>query len=181
MADIWTDYYLQSFNIPKAKLEPLAAELSLMFDYKRKRVVPRVGLKEMITELDALGIRLGVISNMISVDFIPYVLNKYGIADYMETVIMSSECGIRKPAREIFDIALKEMNLTKDEVCYLGDTLSRDVLGVRNADWRYVIQIDYPLSYHRDSAPEFQTLKPDFFVHSLAEVVPLIKQMNGLI
>ena len=57
---------------------------------------------------------------------------------------MSSETGIRKPDPRIFAIALERMGVTAAETGYVGDTISRDVLGARNAHLGLVVRLNNP-------------------------------------
>lgn len=50
-----------------------------------------------------------------STTFVPRILAEHGVEQYFETLTMSSVCGIRKPRADIFDIALKEMGIPKEE------------------------------------------------------------------
>ena len=65
---------------------------------------------------------------------------------------MSSSTGIRKPDPRIFEIALKEMGVSAAETGYVGDTISRDVLGARNAHLGLAVRINNPSIAHRDAA-----------------------------
>ena len=132
-AQIWNEYYLQEFRIGEERLAPIAEELSFLYDYDRLTLMRKPRLKETIEALHEAGLRMGIISNIISTSLVPHLLNEYGIAQYMECIVMSSEVGIRKPDPRIFEIALKQMGVTPEETCYVGDTISRDVLGARNA------------------------------------------------
>ena len=145
---IWQKFFLKDFDIPAEKLAGLGEELCYMFDRYRKHIVKREGLKETLEALRQRGYRLGVISNLMSTTFVPRILEEHGIAQYFETITMSSVCGIRKPRPEIFEIALNEMRIGKEQAAYVGDTISRDVRGVRNAGWPLMIQtylIVFPL------------------------------------
>ena len=62
------------------------------------------------------------------------------------------------------------MGLKPSELAYVGDTISRDVRGVRNAGWRMMIQIENPLIAHRDAGLENAGYKPDYLIRDLAEV-----------
>ena len=90
---IWSQYYLKELHIAPERLAPFAEELSFYYDEERMINVPRPGLKETIEGLHAMGVRMGVISNIISTTLVPYCLERYGIADYMECVVMSSAVG----------------------------------------------------------------------------------------
>lgn len=176
---IWCDFFLKPFHLPADRLAPIAEPLSLMFDAHRKTVVPRDGLQDMLAALKRRSIRMGVISNMISTGFVPQALAAYGIASYFETVVLSCVCGIRKPDPAIFDLALSHMNLPAAAACYVGDTLSRDVLGARRAGWGWVIQIDNPLAYHRDQNLRDGDIRPDFSIQTLAEIIPIVDRINA--
>ena len=89
-----------------------------------------------------------------------------------------SAAGIRKPSAEIFRIAERELGLGPEELAYVGDTLSRDVKGVRNAGWRLMIQIKNPGAAHRDKGLEHSGLKPDYLVEGLEEIPEIIRKVN---
>ncbi len=143
---IWQEFFLADFHIPAEKLAGLGEDLCYMFDRWRKHIVKREGLEETLKGLKDAGYRLGVISNIMSTTFVPRILEEHGVRQYFETLTMSSVCGIRKPRADIFDIALKEMGIPKEEAAYVGDTISRDVRGISNAGWPLMIQIDNPAS-----------------------------------
>lgn len=136
---IWKEYMLRDFPIPSGQLAGLGEDLSYMFDRHKKKITAREGLRETLEALKARGYRLGVISNIMSKTFVPRILREHGVEQYFEYLLMSSHCGVRKPDKAIFDIALRDMGLDKREACYVGDTLSRDVRGVRNAGWELMV------------------------------------------
>ncbi len=179
--EIWSRWYLREFDVPEEQLAPFAEEMSFYYDRERLINTPRPRLKETMEELHAMGIRLGVISNIISTTLVPFVLKEYGIDGLMECTVMSSSTGIRKPDPRIFDIAMAEMGLTAAETGYVGDTISRDVLGARNAGLGLNVRIDNPSIAHRDAA--FQgpdAPKADFVIHELYELPEIIRKVNGL-
>lgn len=176
---IWNEWYLKDFVIGEERLAPIAEELSFLYDYERVENMRKTRLKETIEALHGLGIRMGIVSNIISTSLVPHVLNEYGIADYMECIVMSSGTGIRKPDPRIFTIAMEQLGVTPEETGYVGDTISRDVLGARNANLGLVIQINNPSIAHRDvnfhgaDAP-----KPDYRIQELYEIPDIIRRIN---
>lgn len=62
----------------------------------------------------------------------------------MASVVMSSNAGIRKPDPEIFHIAVDQLGLERKECAYVGDTISRDVIGAREVGLGLVIQMHNP-------------------------------------
>lgn len=178
---IWNDWYLKEYAIGRERLAPIAEELSFLYDYERVENMRKPRLKETVEELHALGVRMGIVSNIISTSLVPHMLNEYGIAQYMETVVMSAGTGIRKPDPRIFAIAMQRMGVTAAETGYVGDTVSRDVRGARNAKMGLVIRIENPSIAHRDvgftgeDAP-----KPDFVIQALDEIPGIIRRINHI-
>ena len=177
--EIWSRYYLRDYGISQELLAPFAEELSFLYDYERVRVVRRPHLAEAMEALHRMGIRMGVISNIISTSVVPHFLREYGIAGYMETVVTSSETGIRKPSPDIFRIVEREMNLPPEELAYVGDTISRDVLGTRAAGWKCMIQISNPSIAHRDVGLDPEANRPDYLISDLSEIPAIIARENA--
>lgn len=177
-AEIWSQYYLRGLSISREVLEPFAEELSFLYDYERVRVMRRPHLKQTVEKLRSMGIRMGVISNIISSSVVPHFLAEYGIEKDMECQVLSCVTGIRKPDPEIFRIAERAMGLAPEEMAYVGDTVSRDVRGTRNAGWRCMIQICSPATAKRDQGLENSGFKPDYLIEDLAEIPEIIEKEN---
>ena len=177
--EIWNDWYLKDYSIGRERLEEIAEELSFLYDYERVENMRKKNLRETIETLHDMGIRLGIVSNIISTSLVPHVLNEYGISKYMECIVMSSSTGIRKPDPRIFEIALQEMGVSPEETGYVGDTISRDVLGSRNAHLALSIQIENPSIAHRDTAFHgADAPKPDYLIRELDEIPEIIRRIN---
>lgn len=176
---IWSAYYLKDFHLSRALLAPVAEELSWMYDAVRVKNVPRPHMRETMRILHEEGLTLGIISNIISTSFVPRLLEDYGIAEWMKCVVMSSSAGIRKPDAAIFEKAAAECGVPCGEMAYVGDTLSRDVLGCRNAGVALSIQISNPSIAHRDTAFAGTGLAPDAQIRDLAEIPGLIHAYNA--
>lgn len=176
---IWKDYMLKDYPDDRELLTGHGEELCYQFDRYRKEIVERPGLAETLEALKADGIRLGIISNIMSRTFVPRILAEYKVADYFETMVLSSVFGIRKPDARIFEEALREMNIRRDEAAYVGDTISRDIRGTRNAGWPLMIQIDNPLTYRKDEAFRGMGYRPDVWIKELPEVVPAVRKYNS--
>ena len=176
---IWSEYFLDGFGLTREELEPIAEELSFLYDYERVRNMRRPHLVETMQALRDTGLRLGMISNIISTSVVPHILREYGVNQFMECVIVSSETGTRKPSADIFRVAERQMGLKPEELAYVGDTLSRDVLGVRNAGWRLMIQIRNPGIAHRDAGIDPNVVKPDYRIDDLSEIPAIIRKENG--
>ena len=175
--EMWSRFYLKGYGLAPETLAPMAEELSFLYDYERTRCMRRPHLRQTMDALRAMGLRLGVISNVTSRTVMPHYLAEYGLDTYMDCVLLSSVTGVRKPAAEAFRNAERIMGLAPEEMAYVGDTISRDVRGVRNAGWRLAIQIANPSVAHRDVGLEH--IRPDYLIQDLAQIPDIIRRENG--
>ena len=176
--EIWRDYVLTDFDFPREALEPHCEEIAHMWEvthYHRRlrpRVVPMLeGLKEM-------GVKLGVISNTAALYQVFDVLEEYGIRDYFQDVTLSSVTGFRKPCTDIFTVSLREMQSKPEECVYVGDTVSRDVIGSKRAGFAKAIQICSKLTGEKDSGIR-REYEPDYMVEDIYEVYPIVQQLRA--
>ncbi len=170
---IWQEYFLAPFAFDRRRLEGLGETLCCIYDLEAKEIVPREGLRETISALHERGYRLGIISNIMSRTMVGKVLERHGLTDAFPYVLQSSDCKIRKPDPRIFDLCLRDLGLSREQAIYIGDTISRDVRGANAAGWR-IIQIDNPLTYHRDTACRDKGYRPDYWIQKLPEAVAIL-------
>ena len=86
----------------------------------------------LLTELSR-RYRLAVVSNF---DYTPTargVLEREGIIDLFETIVVSDEIGWRKPLPVIFETALRRLGVSAAEAVYVGDRADLDVAGAHRA------------------------------------------------
>lgn len=60
-------------------------------------------------------------------------LNTINIYDLLDYSLVSSEYGVRKPDKQIFEYTAKQLGLETEECAYVGDNYKIDILGSRNA------------------------------------------------
>ncbi len=180
-AEIWNDWYLRDWEIGRERLAPIAEELSFLYDYERLRIMRRPNLVQTMGRLKEMGLRLGLVSNIISTSVAPHFLEEYGIRDYMDCVVLSSVIGIRKPDPGIFRAAEQALGLAPAELAYVGDTISRDVIGTRRAGWKLMIQIPSAASTLRDKGLVGLEHEPDYKIEDLAEIPAIIERENTTI
>ncbi|MDR0998622.1 MAG: HAD family hydrolase [Treponema sp.] len=176
--EIWNSFYLKDFNPDPEKVAGCAERLCYLYDGKKSKISPRPHLKETVETLRRMGMRQGIISNIISKTFVPECLKNYGIESCMECVIMSSVVGRRKPAPEIFRAATDALGLKAAECVFVGDRLSRDVIGAKNAGFGCMIQIRHGPSIEKDRAFESLGYRPDFMIDDLAEIPGIIRDLD---
>jgi len=164
---IWTRWILP--DVPPERIKPVAAELTLAWSERKGRTVPKLGAEETLVELKRQGYRLGIISNTMSTIDIPRSLDVYGWRDLFEVVILSSALKCRKPAPEIFWEATRKMGVEPVNCAYLGNRISRDVVGCRNAGFLLAVIIEPGGKPRIDELD--QIAKPDVVIHSLGELL----------
>ena len=148
---IWQEFMLKDYDIPPDQLCGLGEQLCYMFDRRRKHIEQRPGLQEMLEGLRQRGLRMGVISNIMSLTFVPRILEEYGIRDYFRDVTLSSVTGYRKPHANIFKVSLYQMQSRAGSCAYVGDTFSRDVIGPQNAGFGMTFHIHSFLTASKDA------------------------------
>jgi putative hydrolase of the HAD superfamily len=133
----------------------------------------------VLEALHKKGFRLAIVSNMISRGLVQRKLVEYGIALYFNPVLTSSNLGWRKPNTIIFEEAARRMQLPPAACAYVGDTISRDVIGARRAGYGLAIQILSFLTDHADWGIDAELLPnrglgPDAVIQGLTQVVDLV-------
>ncbi len=91
----------------------------------------------VLKALKGSGFELGVITNFDSRVY--EVIDTLGIADYFDSITISSEAGYAKPSTEIFRRALARHGAAPGEALHVGDDLRNDYLGAREAGLRPVL------------------------------------------
>jgi FMN phosphatase YigB (HAD superfamily) len=165
--EIWTHWLLP--DVPASQIESIAAELTMAWSDRKGRAIPKQGADQTLVELTRRGYRLGVISNSMSSLDIPRSLELFGWKDRFEAVVLSSAVKCRKPAPEIFWEATHALKLLPVQCAYVGNRISRDVVGCKRAGFALGIIIE-PEGKQRPDEQD-QLIPPDLVIHSLAELL----------
>jgi FMN phosphatase YigB (HAD superfamily) len=99
------------------------------------------GLAETLEGLRERRYQLAILSNT----FLPGVvldehLDRYGLLDYFEHRVYSSQIHFRKPRREAFGLVLDRLGVLADEAVMVGDHLRMDIGGARKSGLRFVFK-----------------------------------------
>ena len=76
--------------------------------------------EELVRELKASGIKLGVLSNIVP-DFLDRIKEKLRIFDLMDVNIFSCEVGRVKPDKKIYQLLLSRLDCQADELVFFDD------------------------------------------------------------
>jgi putative hydrolase of the HAD superfamily len=171
---VWTEYIFPNHSLPKDRLIANAEDLTFFYETHFYVRSLRPEAPALLDALHERGLSLAVISNIISHRVVRYCLEQYGIEHYFNPVITSAGFGWRKPNARIFLEAARLMNLPPFACAYVGDTVSRDVIGARRARYGLAIQIKSFLTDKADKDTHVQS--PDAIIHNLMQVVGLVVQ-----
>jgi len=82
-------------------------------------------------------------------------LDKVGLIDYFDPIVVSGEHGYRKPDRRLFQVALDGLEVAAENALYVGNDMYRDVFGAREAGMRTVlVDSDQGRKSHLDCSPD---------------------------
>ena len=100
-------------------------------------------------------------------------ISSLGLDKWMDTsaIVISSECGFRKPERQIFDIAAERFDLDLNRTYFVGDNVETDILGAASAGWKTIW-------FNHRRRENLTGIKPDYEVFSYAELLQLIKKLT---
>ncbi|TDX17960.1 5'-nucleotidase [Buttiauxella sp. BIGb0552] len=128
-----------------------------------------VPLPGAISLLNALKdkVKIGIITNGFTA-LQQIRLERTGLRDYFDLLVISEQVGVAKPDRKIFDYTFEQMGQPpRDRVLMVGDTAESDILGGMNAGiatcW---------LNAHGRSLPE--GIMPTWEVTTLSELEQLL-------
>ena len=96
-------------------------------------------------------------------------LDAFGWGEYFEVVILSSRLKIRKPSPQPFLEAAQCMNLSPGKCAYLGNRISKDIPGCKQAGYAMTLIIELSAGLRVDE--QDQALTPDAVIHSLSELL----------
>ncbi len=89
------------------------------------------GVREALTSLRDLGLRMVVVSN--SDGTVEHALTEHGLRPYFEAVLDSHVVGFEKPDPRIFQHALEISGSRPERTLHVGDMYHADVAGARSA------------------------------------------------
>ena len=141
--DVWASYY------------SLAATTHALLEALRRR-----------------GLRLALVSNTASPEWLLRpVLERQGLIDRVDAVVLSSEVGKRKPHPAIFERALAEVGARPEEALFVGDRVEADVLGASRVGMKTV----QALWFRADDVPP--QVEPDFQAFTQMDVLNAVDRL----
>ena len=175
--EIWGSFVLTDFGLDEESVRSYAEELAHMWEVTHYHRALRPHVREMLEGLTDLGMKLGVISNTASLYQVFDILKEYGIRDYFQDVTLSSVTGYRKPNPNIFMVSLHQVQSDPAHCAYVGDTISRDVIGPIRMGFGATFHIDSYLTRLKDThiSPD---VKATYNIQDIYEVYTILKESH---
>jgi len=99
-------------------------------------VPPAREIVDLLSALEARGLRLAILSNTNDLDAAPW--RQYDLARFFDTVVFSHEVGFMKPDPRIYALACERLGVAPGDALFVGDGGSDELRGASEAGIRPV-------------------------------------------
>lgn len=148
-----------------------------MYAVSQAHWYPEADAVETLQQLKEAGYRIGIISNAADEQDVDNLVENAEIRPYLDFVLTSAACGLRKPSPVIFQQALGQLGTSPDQTVMVGDLLRPDVFGAQQMGifsvW-VTRRADNPENNHYA-----ETITPDEQISTLSELPGLLERLNG--
>lgn len=97
-------------------------------------------------------------------------LKSSGIEKHFTNIFISQEIGFNKPSIEFFNSCFAKIdNFDREETIIVGDSISSDIKGGKNAGIKTV--------WYNPKGEKSAAIKPDYTIKHLRELLPLLKSL----
>lgn len=157
---------LENRNTDKAKAHALAREFRLL-SRQKLRLFPYV--VDILKGLKERGAGVYLVSNA-QACFTRDEIDELGITELFDGILISSEAGVKKPDKAIFEKASELFGISLDSCVYVGNDLHDDVLGAHKAGLKTV----YIETEQSGKYPDIQLVSPNYTVANHHEMLDLL-------
>ena len=137
-------------------------------------IVPSPHARQVLEELRARDLKLCIVSNAA---FPPKSmrdqLRHHDLFDFFDATVYSSEFGLRKPNRAIYEEALRLVDVRPEDAVFVGDRLREDIAGPRKVGIPALLTHEF-----RQEEPGFWGVDCDVLA-SLGELPAAIDRSDG--
>lgn len=156
---------ITEFNIKGITWEQLLHDYLAEF---KKHCIPFPNLNSILEALKKQSILIGIITNGMG-QFQMDNITALGIEKYFKTIVISEWEGVKKPNPEIFEKALKQLNVLANESVYVGDHPENDVIAAGKVGMKTIWKKDI----------QWDACEADFIIGDLGEIPSIIEKLRG--
>lgn len=130
--------------------------------------------RDIVAQLASDGFRIGLISNTMFSGRAHIVdLERYGLVEFFDVMLFSSDVNMWKPNVAPFHAVLERLDVEPGQAVFVGDDPAADVVGGRRAG---MLTVHYPSS-QRFSSPD--GVSPDATINNLQELPEVLARLNA--
>jgi putative hydrolase of the HAD superfamily len=155
-------FHRYGINVPDACVEELNGIYRKMLE-EAVSILPNV--KKTLDTLYTSGYRLGMVSNGDTEELSAH-LN--GVSDLFDVIVTSEELEVYKPHSRIFDETLRKMCVGRETTAFVGDTITSDVFGAKNAGLTAIW-------YNKRQRVPKPGIRPDFEIRDMVEILEIVE------
>jgi putative hydrolase of the HAD superfamily len=167
---VWKDKVYQSlvteFAIEGMSWQSLLEDYEMQFQY---HCLPFQFLTVTLNELKQKGYVLGIITNGRGL-FQARAIDRLGIRDYFDTILISEVEQVRKPQVEIFQRAMDRLGVLALDSAFVGDNPEADIAGAKGAMMKTI--------WKRNSLWT-EAKGADAMIDELNEIPSILKRFNS--
>jgi putative hydrolase of the HAD superfamily len=125
---LWTEAFIEELGA-SADSQRLSEKLNTAINQTKMGIAQST--EDICLQLRDRGYQLGIVSNWNGIlsDFI----RDQDLLPYFETIITSIDVGASKPRKEIFDAALRDLDLEASKTVFVGASYAADMVGAEKA------------------------------------------------
>jgi putative hydrolase of the HAD superfamily len=151
--DVFRSIIVKFASRTPEELDHLSSDLSHLFrSATRKRIFIYPTVKPALDQLQK-KYRLGIVSNAQEAFTMPE-LGLYDLTRYFETIVLSSQAGVKKPSTRIFTRALSNLNVKPSEAVMVGNDLNADMMGASRLGMKTIFVSHKPERPARGVTPD---------------------------
>ncbi len=137
------EHFLEGLELdPRSFSEELLDELEQAYANAAVEIPPAVvpGAADILPALRERGLSIGLISNTGRTPgyALRQILERLGLAGYIDVMVFSNEHGVCKPQQSIFEELRRGLDVAFEEMMFVGDNLHVDVFGAQRVGMRGV-------------------------------------------
>jgi FMN phosphatase YigB (HAD superfamily) len=168
---VWREFVFADYAVDPLRLQAAGEDLMLYIETRFYQRRMRPESPAVLESIRRMGLKIGLISNVCSRGQVPTCLDEYGLREYFNPVVLSSEYGRRKPDPSIFHYAARLAEVPTGACAYVGDRVARDIQGAQAAGYRLAIQIRHDFHHGEDDLGAV----PDATIDSLTELIEILR------
>jgi putative hydrolase of the HAD superfamily len=170
-SQIWNEYVFSGLGVDQDRIAAIGEGLMVLVESRYYQRAMRPEVPAVLQAIREMGLKIGLISNISSLGFVPENLKNYGIIDYFNPVVLSSQYGRRKPDPAIFHYAARLAGVPASACVYVGDRVRRDIEGARRAGYAAAVQIRHNFQHgENDDGPT-----PDALIEDMTGLLDFLK------